>query len=220
MLLAAAAGAAEGDWLIADCQQAGRGRLGRPWQSPVGNLHASGLTCLRPGDPEAATLALVAAVAVCDALAIWAKDVPLHLKWPNDVLSGGAKLAGILLERAGDAVVIGIGVNLAHKPDGMERPVTSLSALGIATPEPIVFMEALADIFSAWLARWRSEGLSVVRSAWLARAHPLGTALVANLPDGEAVQGLFNGLTQACALRLRLADGQVRVIYAGDVFSI
>ena len=226
MLVAASAGAAEGDWLIADRQTAGRGRLGRAWESRSGNVYASGLVRLQFGDPDAATLALVAAVALHDAVAFWAPAI--QLKWPNDLLAGHAKLAGILLERAGDAVVVGIGVNLTHHPMTLDRPVTSLTALGIAPPEPLVFAEMLAEIFARRLDCWRSRGLSAIRKAWLDRAHPTGTALVANLPDGEAVQGLFDGLTDDCALRLRsttsfgtgLADGAVRVIHAGDVFLI
>ena len=219
MLALAAAGAAEGDWLIADRQTAGRGRMGRDWESPVGNLYASGLVRLRPGDPNAATLALVTAVALHDTVSIWAPNT--QLKWPNDVLSSsGAKLSGILLERAGDAVVIGLGANLAHHPDNLDRPVTSIAALGFGAPEPVMVLETFAEAFDSWLARWRGESLADIRTAWLARAHPIGTALTANLPDGESIDGLFDGLTDACGLRLRLADGVMRVIHAGDIFLI
>ncbi len=221
MLVRAAAGCAhEGDWLSAERQTAGRGRMGRHWVSPPGNLYASGLVRLRPGDPAAATLALVTAVALHEAIAIFAPGVALMLKWPNDVLARGAKLGGILLERAGEAVVIGVGVNLAHHPDGLDRPVTSLAALGIAPPEPVTVLAALADVMSDGLARWRGAGLNAVRTAWLARAHPVGTALSAALPDGRRIDGLFQGLTEDCALRLGLADGQGHVIHAGDVFLI
>ena len=220
MLAAAGSGAAEGDWLIADRQSAGRGRMGRQWASPVGNGHASGLVRLRKSDRDAATLALVAAIAVFDTVAIFGGAAQLMLKWPNDLLGGGAKLAGILLERAGDAVVVGVGVNLIDAPAGLARRVTSLAALGTVPPEPAVFVERLAEVFAGWIARWRHEGLACVRAAWLERAHETGTALVANLPDGEAVEGVFAGLTEDCALRLRLADGAVRVIHAGDVFLI
>jgi BirA family transcriptional regulator, biotin operon repressor / biotin---[acetyl-CoA-carboxylase] ligase len=219
MLGLAAAGAAEGDWLITDAQTAGRGRMGRSWDSPIGNLYASGLVRLRPGDPDAATLALVAAVAVHDAVAIWAPAI--QLKWPNDVLSAnGEKLSGILLERAADAIVIGVGVNLTHHPVGLDRPVTSIAKMGVVPPDSMAFLETLAEIFARWVSTWRGVELSAIRTAWLERAHPVGTALVANLPEGESVEGLFDGLTAACALRLRLADGAVRVIHAGDVFLI
>lgn len=218
MLAAAAHGAAEGDWLIADRQTAGRGRMAREWVSPAGNLYASGLVRLRPNDPAAATLAFVSAVALFDAVAVWSG--PTQLKWPNDIMVGGAKLSGILLERAGNAVVVGFGVNLAVAPTDIGRPVTSLAAMADIPPEPVVFLEALTKSFALWLARWRGEGVAPIRSAWLERAHPVGTALIANLPDDSRVSGLFDGLTDSCALRLRLADGQVRVIHAGDVFAI
>lgn len=173
---------------------------------------------LRPTDPPAATLALVAAVAVEETVRLFL-DGELALKWPNDLLLGGAKLAGILLERADDAVVIGFGVNLAHHPQDVDRPATSLAAHG-AAPEPALFLETLAEIFARWLARWRGEGLAPVRERWAARAHPRGTALTARLPDGSEIDGLFERLDADGALVLRLAAGTMRVIHAGDVFLI
>ena len=193
--------------------------MGRVWESPRGNLYASGLVDLQPDDPDAATLALLAAVALYDAIAIWAPAI--QLKWPNDVLLGnGAKLSGILLERKGDAVVVGFGVNLAHHPNELDRLVSSIAALGVVPPTPAKFLDALADTFARWLARWRTDGMGVISAAWLTRAHPVGTALTVNLPDCERLEGLFDGLSDECALRLRLADGAVRVIHAGDVFLI
>ena len=141
------------------------------------------------------------------------------IKWPNDLLLDGAKLCGILLERADDAVVIGIGVNLAHHPEKLERPATSLGAHGV-TPDPADFLETLATAFERWLSIWRNEGLAPVRTRWLDRAHPIGTALTARLPDGSAIDGLFSGLDSEGALILRLADGTSRVIHAADVFLI
>ncbi len=220
MLARAAAGAAEGEWLYADRQSAGRGRMGRTWESPDGNLHASGLVRLRPHDPPAPTLALVAGVAVHEALGIWVEPHRLYLKWPNDVLADDAKIAGILLERAGDAVVVGVGVNLRQCPDDLDRPATSLAALGVAHPETDFFMETLERGFARWLGRWRADGLATIRKAWLDRAHPVGAALSAAVPDGSRIDGLFDGLDADCALRLRLADGSTRVIHAGDVFLI
>lgn len=205
---------------MADRQTAGRGRLGRHWSSPTGNLYASTIVRCRAGDPAAATLAFVAVVALFETLAIWTSSTLLHLKWPNDVLGGGAKLSGILLERHDGAVVVGFGVNLATHPEALDRPATSLARLGIAPPEPSIFAGALAEGFERWVALWRNEGLSAIRNAWLDRAHPFGTALVANLPDGDAVEGFFDGLTDDCALRLRLPAGDIRVIHAGDVFLI
>ena len=208
-------------WLRADRQTAGRGRLGREWQSPEGNLHASTLVRLRPHDPAAATLALVAAVAVEEAGSVYLPPETgvLSLKWPNDVLLDGAKLGGMLLERGGDAVVIGIGVNLANHPDLPERPTTSLAAHGV-TVAPTAFVETLAEAFARWLDRWRAIGVAPVRDRWSARAHPVGTALTARLPDGARIDGLFDGIDADGALTLRLADGERRVIHAADVFPL
>jgi BirA family biotin operon repressor/biotin-[acetyl-CoA-carboxylase] ligase len=173
-----------------------------------------------PGDPPAPTLALVAAVALDQLVAGHVGAARTRIKWPNDLLVDGAKLAGILLERAGDAVVVGFGVNLAGHPEALERPATSLAAAGIEPPEPGTFLIDLAESFAHWLGRWRSEGLEVVRQRWLDRAHPIGTALVAQGADGQAVEGLFDGLDESGALRLRLADGSAHVMHAGDVFLI
>ncbi len=211
----AAAGAAEGTWVRADQQTGGRGRQGRSWQSPAGNLHASTLVRVAPADPPAPTLALVAAVALYEALLLAAPDAPIRIKWPNDLLAGGAKLGGILLERVADAVVIGFGVNLAHHPHDLERPTTDLAALSGSAPDASAFCAMLADVFSLELARWRNEGLASLRTRWLSRAHAIGTALAT--PDGE---GMFAGLDEAGALRLRLADGNIRLVHAGDVFLI
>jgi BirA family transcriptional regulator, biotin operon repressor / biotin---[acetyl-CoA-carboxylase] ligase len=213
--LLAREGAPEGIWVRAEQQTGGRGRQGRSWLSPPGNLYASTLVRLTTGDPPAATLALVAGVALHEVAQLYAPEVPLMLKWPNDLLADGAKLAGILLERHEDAVVAGFGVNLAGHPTEMERPATSLRALTGSAPEAGPFMEQLATSFADWLARWRGSGLSAIRTAWLAPAHPIGTALSA----GE-MEGLFDGLDEQGALRLRRADGSVDVIQAGDVFLI
>ncbi len=170
---------------------------------------------LRPGDPPAPSLALVAAVALHEVVEAFAPDQRAQIKWPNDLLVSGAKLAGILLERTGEAVVIGFGVNLAAHPEGLDRPVTSLSGLLGGSPEPAAFLDTLAASFARWLSRWRVEGISPIRNRWLLAAHPVGTALSTSEGDG-----LFDGLTEAGSLRLRLADGSVRVIHAGDVFLL
>lgn len=213
LLAAARAGTAEGVWLRAEAQSGGRGRIGRTWVSPPGNLYASTIVRLHAGEPEAATLALVAAVALEEVASAYAGEGRLQLKWPNDLMAGVAKLAGILLERADDAVVIGFGVNLAHHPDDLERPTASLAGLGMATPEPGSFLVDLAEAFARWLARWRGEGLEPIRTRWLERAHQVGSALTTN-----GVEGLFEGLDAQGALLLRRADGSTDVIRAGDVF--
>lgn len=221
MIALAAAGAGDGLWLRAERQTSGRGRQGRDWQSPVGNLHASSLVRLRPHDPPAATLALVTAVALHEAVTVYLPGdaPPAMVKWPNDLLVAGAKFSGILLERAGDAVVIGIGVNIAAAPVLPDRTTVSLADLGVDVRAGD-FLETLAAAFDVWLGRWRTMGIAPVRDRWMAHAHPPGTPLRAQLPDGSLVEGLFDRLESDGALILRLADGTVRVIHAGDVFLI
>lgn len=218
MLALAVAGASEGSWLRAERQTAGKGRQGRAWESPVGNFYGSTLVRLRPTDPPAPTLALATVVALEEAVRVFL-PAGATIKWPNDLLIGGAKLSGVLLERAGDAVVVGIGVNLTHHPELPDRPATSLAAQGVAV-DAATFAEVLAESFARWLSRWRGEGLEPVRQRWLDRAHPMGTALTARLPDGTSHDGLFDGLSGDGALILRLADGSRHVIHAGDVFLI
>jgi BirA family biotin operon repressor/biotin-[acetyl-CoA-carboxylase] ligase len=223
MLALARSGVAEGVWLRAERQNSGRGRMGREWASPVGNFYGSTVVRRRPTDPAAPTLALLAAVALQETVSTFLypglRRGTAVLKWPNDLLLEGAKLSGILLERAEDAVVIGMGVNLAHHPDLPDRPTTSLAAH--ATPvDPAQFAEILAESFARWLTRWRGEGFAPIRQRWLDRAHPVGTALTARLPDGTVYDGLFDGLDGDGALILRLADGDRRVIHAADVFLI
>lgn len=217
MLALAAAGAPEGGWLRAERQTAGKGRQGRPWDSPVGNFSGSTLVRLRPSDPPAPTLALVTVVALEEAVRVFL-PVGATIKWPNDLLIDGAKLSGVLLERAADAVVVGIGVNLTHYPDLPDRPATSLAAQGTEVA-PATFADVLAESFARWLGRWRCEGLGPIRQRWLDRAHPKGTGVSARLPDGTTRDGLFEGLSTEGALMLRTAVG-IELIHAGDVFLL
>ena len=202
--------AVEGEWLVALSQTAGRGRHGRHWQSPPGNFHGSTLVVLRPRDPPAPSLSLASGLALIDAVVAAAPDAPLQLKWPNDLLLGGAKLGGILLERMGDRVVAGFGVNLAFAPALDDRATAALPVK--LTPQ--AFAPLLAASFARALEAWRSSAL--LAETWLARAHPLGTPLSVNATDAR-VAGTFDGIDPGGALRLRLADGSVRVMHAGDV---
>ena len=220
LALLARDGAPEGSWLRAERQTAGRGRQGRAWEPVEGNLYASTLVRLAPADPPPATLSLVAAVALQEVVEAYAPDALVRIKWPNDLLADSAKLSGILLERAGDAVIVGFGVNLAGHPRGLDRPATSIAGLTGRVPEPVQFLDHLASGFSTWLGRWRADGLAPIRSAWLRKAHTVGTALSVVLPDGAPVEGLFDGLDEQGALRLRLADGSCRIVQAGDVFLL
>lgn len=218
LLAAAEAGAAEGIWLRAERQTAGRGRIGRPWADGSGNLFASTIVRLGPSDPAPPTLTLVAAVALAEAIATAAPGL-VTIKWPNDLLIGGAKLSGILLERGGgNAVVIGFGVNLASHPQLADRPTTSLAVHG-AEVDPSTLLELLRQRFAIWLGKWRSHDLDAVRTAWEAMAHPRGTPLRVRLPDGGKREGAFDGLDAGGALRLLGRDGAVTLVHAGDVFA-
>lgn len=207
----------EGSWLIADRQNAGRGRRGRAWLDGPGNFTGSTVVRIATGDPAPSSLSFVAALAVYEALLRHiATPALLQVKWPNDILFDGAKLAGILLERAGDTAVVGIGVNLAWSPALSDRSTSNLGLLGPA-PDRDAFADDLARGFEDELDRWRRFGLEPVFSRWLAVAHPVGAAMTVHDADGTAIAGTFAGLEPDGALRLRLADGAARVIHAGEV---
>ena len=208
---------AEGYWLVADRQSAGKGRQGRKWFDGAGNFMGSTVVHPVPTDPAPGTLALVAGLAVLEVVSpLIPPPYRAQLKWPNDLLIGGAKLCGILLERVGDAVVIGIGVNLAAAPEIAGRPSIALSAFGPA-PESDTFAATLAQCFDLELERWRSFGLEPLLRRWQAAAHPLGTPLLLGEPGEAPIEGRFAGLAADGALQLRLADGTTRTVHAGEV---
>ncbi len=208
---------AEGQWLVADRQLSGRGRQGRTWFDGRGNFMGSTAVHIAPRDPNPATLALVAGVAAYEAVSkVLADPSQLRLKWPNDLMLGNAKLAGILLEREGDAIIVGMGVNLAAAPELPDRKTIALSALG-PVPDRDLFAHALAREFDRELERWRTYGLEPLVRRWVSVAHPAGTSLVVQPPGEGRIEGSFAGLTADGALSLRLADGSTRAIHAGDV---
>lgn len=207
----------EGDWLVADRQSAGKGRLGRVWNDGYGNFMGS--TIIRPqfGDPPTHTLALMSGLAVHSAVSTYILEKPdLRLKWPNDLMLGGAKLSGILLEVVSGAVIVGIGVNLAHAPDVPDRKITSLSEHCLA-PERDAFAATLSSLFNIELERWRKGGLAPLLRRWQSAAHPIGTPLWVNAPGEPVLSGTFAGLTDDGSLKLSLANGTTRAIYAGDI---
>jgi BirA family biotin operon repressor/biotin-[acetyl-CoA-carboxylase] ligase len=215
-------GAADKTLVWAKAQTAGRGRGGRSWISPAGNLYLS--LVLRPDCPaaRAAELGFVAAVALVAALDRLSPGLDLAFKWPNDVLFGGGKLAGILIEAesgtaAMDWLVLGLGVNVATAPAGTELPAAALSERGSGiTVEAL--LAAFADDFLAWTKRWQAEGFSPVRQAWLARARGLGQPVSVRLPN-TTLRGTFVDLDADGALVLGQTDGgETRRVTAGDVF--
>ena len=167
---------------------------------------------LRPGDPPAQTLSLIAGLALIEAIDVTVPGQALMLKWPNDLLLLGKKLAGILLERSGDRVVIGFGVNLMSAPRLADRECASLA--GRVAPE--AFAPLLARSFERLLSLWRERAPLFIAEAWLARAHPIGTQLKVHSSRDEIVSGYFDGIEPDGALRLR-SDGRLEIVRAGDV---
>jgi BirA family biotin operon repressor/biotin-[acetyl-CoA-carboxylase] ligase len=165
----------------------------------------------------------LAALAVADLADRYVPPSLVRLKWPNDPMISGRKTSGILIEsgRAPDGrlwVATGIGVNLAHAPAATERPATSFADHAITPPpQPAQALAELAQAFARWIEVWNAAGFSAITDAWTARAMGLGEPCVARLGD-ETVEGIAEGLDADGALRLRLADGTVRRITAGDVF--
>jgi BirA family biotin operon repressor/biotin-[acetyl-CoA-carboxylase] ligase len=206
--------AVEGDWLVALQQEGGKGRHGRLWESIEGNFHGSTLVQVRPTDPQAPALAMVAGLAVIEAVDLAAPGAPLSLKWPNDLMLGDAKLAGVLLERSGDRVVAGFGVNLAGAPPIAGRQTAALKPIHEIAPE--AFAPLLAGKFAQLLAVWRSSDPAQFAQAWQARAHPIGTPLEVHSGPGERVSGTFDGVEPDGAMRLK-RDGMIDIIRAGDV---
>jgi BirA family biotin operon repressor/biotin-[acetyl-CoA-carboxylase] ligase len=209
-------------WMTARAQTAGRGRRGRSWVSPPGNLHATLLLRDPAPAPLAPQLSFVAALAVHDAVTTFAAArAPLLLKWPNDVLYGGAKLAGVLIEGEGAPllVAIGIGINASHHPHDADHPATDLGAEGMSVTLPDLFA-SLAGAMARRLRQWdRGAGFAGTRMDWLARAHAPGSELRVRLPERE-FNGRFQALDEFGRLLLQLPDGTVESITAGDVFPI
>jgi BirA family biotin operon repressor/biotin-[acetyl-CoA-carboxylase] ligase len=217
-------GAAEGTLVWAREQTAGRGRRGRGWVSPRGNLYLS--LVLRPDCPagRAAQLGFVAALAVGDALrAMLPRIERLTYKWPNDVLIDGRKIAGVLLESETvgseklSFIVVGVGVNLTVSPHGMEFPATSIMEEGLGEVMPEVMLEQFAAHFRSWNTRWRAEGFAPVRAAWLpaaaiVRGEPIRVRL-----ESRTLCGRFLDLDHEGNLLLDCARG-CRRIAAGEVF--
>ena len=212
--------AATGDngpvWIIARQQTKGRGRRGNLWVSEPGNLFATLL--LTAPHATAAQLGFAASLAVADVIASDAATVRVRLKWPNDVLLDQRKVAGILLETLGaNALAIGIGINLAHHPEGTETPATSVNTATGRAVDPDDALANLAAHFAAWYAVWQSQGFAGLKPHWLMRASGLGGPIRARLADRE-IKGVFEDLDHDGALLLRTADAGLTRITAAEVF--
>lgn len=222
-------------WISALKQETGRGRRGRAWETPEGNLAATLMLVLR-GVQQPAALGFVAGLSLSDALNRVAPNLYLSvgmdggatpqggrftLKWPNDVLADGAKLAGILLESAflpdgAMAVAVGIGVNVVAHPNDLPYPATSLHSLGFPVDAEGLF-EALSAAWAENSAIWDDgHGLDAIRRKWLTRAAGLGSEVSVKI-DHDVVRGTFETIDGECRFVLREANGRTRLISAGDV---
>lgn len=214
-------------WVSAERQTSGRGRSGRTWDAPPGNLQASlAFSSLAPLHC-AGELSLVAGIALIDTVTACQRQdngVRVRLKWPNDLLIGPAKAGGILVETTtargapGFVAVIGFGLNIVNAPEAIGQAATSLAAEKIAGDAESV-LNRLADQCADWIARWdEGRGFEAIRHAWMARAGVLGEAITVNTTAG-AVAGTYQGLAESGALLAEI-DGRVRTITYGDVALI
>ncbi|OCW58682.1 biotin--[acetyl-CoA-carboxylase] ligase [Hoeflea olei] len=211
-------------WITASRQTGGRGRRGRTWVSEPGNLYAS-LLLIDPAPWDGmASLPLAVTIAVHDAVAAVLPDAPerLRIKWPNDLLIGGAKTAGILIEAEGlengrRAVVIGCGINIAHKPEAGLYPATCLAQEGSSATPQMVFAHLVGSMQRVLDAWDQGRGLAAIRDAWIERALGFGAPVTVNLPDRQ-IHGLFDGIDGDGRLVLVLPDGRKQMIASGDVF--
>lgn len=208
-------------WIVAREQVAGRGRRGRQWQSAPGNLAVSFLFADRIAPQVAATLGFAASLAVRNVCTELAPGIDFAVKWPNDVLADGKKVAGILLESEaqGDelAIVTGFGLNLAQAPGDTIFPAAALAQLGV-TVSPQMAFSRLSDAYHDMLEIWQSgRGFDAVRALWLDHAQGLGQSVSIRV-GGRVEAGIFETLDAEGRLMLRGADGGLSSISAGDVF--
>jgi BirA family biotin operon repressor/biotin-[acetyl-CoA-carboxylase] ligase len=210
-------------WFTAESQSGGRGRGGNVWISPPGNLYAT-LLLGKPSAPQLAPqLAFVAGLAAHDAVASCASNLApgLRLKWPNDLLLGRQKLAGILIEGENlpvFSVAIGIGINCVGHPDGTAFPATDLKAAGVLVTADALFTE-LATAMQARLAQWRKgEGFAAIRADWLKRAAGLGDDIKVRLPERE-LNGVFRAIDENGHLVLDIGS-RTETIATGEVFAL
>lgn len=216
-----AAGARGIEVIWAREQTAGRGRDGRTWSSPRGNLYITFVVEAPRGRAPGET-AFVAAVAAGEAiLGCCAGDIELRYKWPNDLLVSGRKTGGILIEGdGGGGLAIGIGINVESAPAAALWPATCLHDEGAAGTTVEGLRDSLIAAFPAFFGRWRETGFSQVREAWLARAYGIGETMRARLPDGSVLNGVFAALDEDGALLLDQGGQGIRRIAAAEIMAI
>lgn len=209
----------EGLVVSAVVQVAGRGRRGREWSSPAGNLYYSVRLAQAERLGDSAQMSFVAALALCDALAEVAPHLAPRLKWPNDVLIAGGKVSGILLETSGPWLILGMGINIVSAPviSGGGYPATSLRAEGADLSSGDVLPVILRHLKSC-VDLWRGQGFTVIRRLWLDRAQGIGAAITARLQSGDEISGTFRDIDSDGALLVDVEGHGIRRIMAGDVF--
>ncbi|HRK24323.1 MAG TPA: biotin--[acetyl-CoA-carboxylase] ligase [Beijerinckiaceae bacterium] len=211
---------ADRTWVVSEEQRAGRGRQGRTWASPPGNFYGSLLLVAPCPTRDLPKLGFVAGVALADTVRSLSLRGPVHLKWPNDLMAGNAKLAGMLLEGRAMAdgrmaIAIGIGLNIANAPPVSGRQTTSLGELGVHADRREVF-RGLSDRVAERLDQFAGgTGFALIRDAWTERTLPLGTAISVQLASGLR-GGRFAGIDASGQLLLDTAAGRIAV-EAGDV---
>jgi BirA family biotin operon repressor/biotin-[acetyl-CoA-carboxylase] ligase len=219
----AEAGEAGPVWITAKLQTDGRGRRGRNWSTDEGDLAATLLLTTEVAAAEAAQVSFLAALAAADLADTCLGPGAAQLKWPNDVLVHGRKAVGILVESGARPdkrlwLAVGVGVNLARHPTDVDRPATSFAEhMAGRAPAPREALEILAARFEGWRAIWAGQGFAPIAQAWTDRAYGLGQPCEARLPN-RTLTGVAEGMEADGALRLRLEDGTVERITAGDVF--
>ena len=213
-------GASGGDVIWARQQSAGRGRRGRSWHSPTGNLYVTFVVPV-PTDRLVGQLAFVAANGAGEAVrGLLTSPGSLEFKWPNDLMLDGRKLGGILIEASPQGqrqmVAVGLGLNVAFSPDGLNA--ASLKDVGIEISVPKL-LQTICRTFDQWYRIWRQDGFSPVRERWLEAAHRKGERMEVRIPDGATIDGSFRGIDQSGALILEQSDGKTELIATGEVFS-
>lgn len=219
----AEAGARGPLWIVALEQTSGYGRRGAHWRHAAGDFAGTFLFEPKASTETLGQISFIAALAVAEALEASAPQIPLALKWPNDVLADGGKIAGLLLEllsapgRAESLIALGVGVNIVSKPEIADYPAARLVDFleNAPAPPPAEFAVRLDAAIQRWLERWRKEGFAPVRAAWLERAFRLGQTIRVRLADGDA-EGVFADLDSQGALVLDCEEGR-RLVTAGAI---
>lgn len=204
--------------ILADSQTGGKGRMGRNWVSPIGNLYFS--LVLKPNKSIAVNsqLSFLASIAMGLAIAGFSKNnQEINYKWPNDILLSSKKVAGILLESDADFLVLGIGVNIKSNPKQTTYPACNLDEQGFRPVDKINLLEKFLDNFSDLYQKWLGFGFMPIRNLWLEKAFNLNQEITVNLPS-QSLRGIFKNLDEQGNLILEVS-GKTQLIASGEVFS-